>query len=97
MTCTALNLLLKNSAFKLRLTFKDLSSEMRLPSAVLAGMRTIESFPSFGELQDLDGPGPHLGMLYQARLLMVPCMYFRTSLMIKCNIFVPLIDARMHS
>jgi len=29
------------------------------------GMRTLNAFPSFGELQELGGPGPSLGMLYQ--------------------------------
>ena len=30
-----------------------------------AGMRSVLAFPSFGELAELGGPGPSLGMLYQ--------------------------------
>ena len=31
----------------------------------LQGMQAVRRFPSFGELADLGGPGPSLGLLYE--------------------------------
>ena len=36
-----------------------------IPICTVKGMETVQAFPAFGELADMGGTGPSLGMLYE--------------------------------
>ena len=54
------------------------------------GMQTVEQFPSFGEVSELGGSGPSLGMLYQDgnAYIMETNSTWANSMAITGNVFV---------